>query len=88
MLFHIPLLSFTVPRYLYKQRSGTASCTGTETFILLDEHSLYSLALRYSGFQQVLSRHYALDSDDNIPPMAASIAAFPSTPVVLEQEFR
>ena len=40
-LFHIPLLSFTVPRYLYKQRSGTAICAGTETFILSD--SAYSV---------------------------------------------
>ena len=55
-LFHIPLLSFTVPRYLYKQCSGAASCAGTEAFILLDKDSLHSLALRYSGFQQNLSR--------------------------------
>jgi len=54
MLVPIPLLSFTVPRYLDKRYSGTAICAGTEAFILLDEHSLHSLASRYSGFQQKL----------------------------------
>ena len=38
--------------YLYKQRCGRTIRARTETFILLDEHSLYSLPLRYSFFQQ------------------------------------